>query len=274
MARVGTTLLNLGTWLDGENPGAGSQSVDNTGLNGDKIKLDLAVGTEHNADGTHKADKIDGPSLKTTVADGSSLEATGTPRKLQVKALGIHKGHINTDVADADSLQKNGTSGALEIKAVKAGKILGTGTGKAVDGTTIGLNVSNELEVKDLGITGAKISRDNMRTKIFIAFSIDGSTKYGVIGGVVTTAVIGLPMPRAGAVTAISAVTSSGVVVRGVAVYSATAGNHFAIGARLTVADDSTGVTNVKLNGAIPEDCPVATGGETPVLVIVELELD
>lgn len=158
MARIGTPLLNLGCWLDGENPGAGSQTVDNTGLNGNWIKLDTAVGMEHNPDGTHKPDKIDGPSLKTTVADGSSLEATGTPRKLQVKALGIQKGHINSNVADADSLQKNGTSGALEIKTIKAGKLLGTGTGKAVDDSTINLNASNELQVKDLGIPMAKLA--------------------------------------------------------------------------------------------------------------------
>ena len=171
MARVGTAVLNLGMWLDADNPGAGSQSVDNTGLNGDKIKLETAIATEHNANGTHKDDKIDGPALKTTVADGSSIEATGTPRKLQLKALGIQKGHINSNVADADSLQKNGTSGALEIKAVKAGKILGTGTGKAVDGATIGLNASNELEVKDAGITLAKLDATLKDSQSYLVYS-------------------------------------------------------------------------------------------------------
>ena len=58
MPRVGTPNLNLGTYLDGEYPGAGSQSVDNDGLNGNVIKLDRAVGTEHNADGSHKANVI------------------------------------------------------------------------------------------------------------------------------------------------------------------------------------------------------------------------
>jgi hypothetical protein len=153
MARVGTPLLNLGCWLDGENPGAGSQTVDNTGLNGNWIKLDTATGVGHNSDGSHKADSIDGPSLKTSAFDGSSLELVGSPRKGQVKPLGIHKGHIHSDVADGDSLQKNGTSGQLEIKAVKAGKLLGTGTGKAVDDSTINLNASNELQAKPLGIT-------------------------------------------------------------------------------------------------------------------------
>jgi hypothetical protein len=158
MARVGTTYLNLGMWTDDEDPGAGSQAVDNVGLNGDKIKIDTAVGPSHNPDGSHKADVIDGPSLKTTTVDGATLQATGTPRKLSVKDLGIQKNHIHSNVADTDSLQKNGTSGQLEIKTVKAGKLLGTGTGKAVDDSTINLNASNELQVKDLGITMAKLA--------------------------------------------------------------------------------------------------------------------
>ena len=55
MARIGTPNLGLGTWLDGENPGAGSQTVNNTGLNGNWIKLDIVIGVGHNADGSHKA---------------------------------------------------------------------------------------------------------------------------------------------------------------------------------------------------------------------------
>lgn len=270
MARVGTTNLNLGTWLDGENPGAGSQTVDNTGLNGDKIKLDTAVGTEHNPDGTHKADKIDGPSLKTTVADGSSIEATGTPRKLQVKALGIQKGHINSDVADGDSLQKNGTSGALEIKTIKAGKLLGSGTGKVVDGTSVGLNASNELEVKDDGVTAPKISHDNNRTKILLTFAMDPATYYGVIGNIVTTPTKGVPMPRAGCVTGISVCSSAGVVATDTAVYNASGANHFAAGAKITVHEDA-GVTSVLVNGAGLSD-PIVGG--SPEFVTVEIELD
>lgn len=274
MARLGTPNLNLGTWTDGENPGAGSQSVDNTGLNGDKIKIDTAVGTEHNADGTHKADKIDGPSLKTTVADGSSLEATGTPRKIQVKALGIQKGHINSNVADGDSLQKNGTSGALEIKTIKAGKILGTGTGKAVDGSTIQLNGSNELELKDDGVTSAKISHDNTRTKLVLAFSIDPSTKYGVIGNVVTTASVGVPMPRAGCVTAVSATDIAGTTATDTAAYNVSGGNHFAAGAKITVLDDGTGILYVKVNGSSLGDPITGTTQALSSLATVEIEFD
>ena len=272
MARLGTTNLDLGTWLDNENPGAGSQTVDNTGLNGDKIKLDIAIGTEHNANGTHKADKIDGPSLKTTVADGSSIEATGTPRKLQVKALGIQNSHINSNVADADSLEKDGTSGKLQIKAVKAGKILGVGTGKAVDGATIGLNSSNELEVKDNGVAAAKIAHDNTRTKLLLVFGVDGATNYGVINGVVTSASVGVPIERAGCVTAVTVVDTAGVVAGDTAAYNASGTNHFAAHSKITFQIDAS-VLIVKINGTGISD-PVTAPVGTAALVTIEIELD
>src|SRR3989304_9047637 len=93
MARLGTSNINLGTWLDGENPGAGSQSVDSTGLNGNWSKLDK-FGVEHNADGTHKAAVIDGANLKSTAADGSTLEQDATTKKLKIKDLGVSTGKI------------------------------------------------------------------------------------------------------------------------------------------------------------------------------------
>ena len=273
MARVGTPNLNLGTWTDSENPGAGSQTVDSTGLNGDKIKLDTAVGTEHNADGTHKADKIDGPSLKTTVADGSTLQASGTPRKLSVKAEGIQGSHLNANVVDNDSLEVSAATGVktVRIKTVKAGKILGAGTGKAVDGTTIGLNASNELEVKDAGLTATKLSHDNNARKIYLSFAIDDTTHYGVHNGLVTTAAIGVPMQRAGAVTGISVCGSDGNVNSDTVAYSASGANHFAAGAKITINEDAT-VISVKVNGSALAE-PRA-GHATPSLVVVEIELD
>ena len=88
MSRVATSNLGLGTFLDGENPGAGSQTIRSTGLNDLAVELDIAVGTEHNADGTHKANKIDKAQLKTTVADGSTIEKDATVG-LRVKDAGI-----------------------------------------------------------------------------------------------------------------------------------------------------------------------------------------
>jgi hypothetical protein len=145
MARVGTPNWNLGTWLLNESPGAGSQTVDNNALNGNWLKLDK-VGLEHNPDGTHKAAVIDCTNLKSTVADGVSIEQDGSTKKLKVKLLSI-------------------TSGFLGAGSVIAGKLLGTGTGKVVDGTSIQLNGSNELEVKDGGISSAKIASNAVTTE-------------------------------------------------------------------------------------------------------------
>jgi hypothetical protein len=132
MARVGTPNLGLGTWLQGENPGAGSQSVDGTGLNGNWLKLDLAVGTEHYPSGLHKTNIIDKGNCKTSIADGSSIELNASVG-LRVKAAGI-------------------LAAMLGAGSVIAGKILGTGTGKAVDGSTINLNASSELQVIGLPV--------------------------------------------------------------------------------------------------------------------------
>jgi hypothetical protein len=273
MARVGTPNLNLGAWTDNENPGAGSQTVDNTGLNGDKIKIDTAVGTGHNPDGSHKADAIDGPSIKTTAVDGSSLQANGSPRKVSVKDLGIQKNHINSNVADGDSLVKDGTSGQLKINTIKAGKLLGTGTGKAVDNTSIDLNGSNELEVKDAGIASTKISHDNTRTKILLTFSTDPTTGFGQIGGVVTSSTVGVPMPRAGCITGISGCTAAGAVTTGSTAYSLVSNGHFAAGARLTVLDDKTGLVIPKINGNFVTYPSISCGAMT-VFVTLEIEFD
>lgn len=109
MARVGTTNLNLGTWTDGENPGAGSQSVDSTGLNGNQIKLDNALGTQHNVDGTHKSDVIDGINIKASAVDGATLEttaATGT-KTIRVKDGGIGTAKIADAAITAVKLANN-----------------------------------------------------------------------------------------------------------------------------------------------------------------------
>lgn len=157
MAYVVTPRLGLGTWPDGENPGAGSQTVISAGLNGNWLILDEAVGLQHNANGTHKTDIIDGPNLKTTVADGVMIALTGSPLKLGIINDSLTKLKLNNDVADGDTLERHATSKFLQIKAggVKAGTIRGAGAGKAVDDATINLNGANELQVKpaSIGIT-------------------------------------------------------------------------------------------------------------------------
>jgi hypothetical protein len=144
MARIGTSLLNLGTWPDAENPGAGSQSVDSTGLNGNFIKLDTAVGSHHNADGTHKANIIDKASLKTTVADASTIELDGT-NGLQVKDAGITAAKLATDAVETLKIKAaNVTAVKLATDSVEEAKI------KAAAVTT--------TKIKDANVTSAKLA--------------------------------------------------------------------------------------------------------------------
>lgn len=135
MARIGTPLLGLGTWLDNENPGAGSQTVPNTGLNGNCLIIDVAVGTGHNADGSHKANIIKGSNLVQaggdSVVDGTTLEFNAN--KIRVKALAINGTHLNQTA------------------------------GQTVDGATLEFN-TNAIRVKALGIAAPQIAADAIIT--------------------------------------------------------------------------------------------------------------
>lgn len=123
MALVLTTNLSLGTWTDGENPGAGSQTVDNTGLNGNWLKLDAAVGTEHNANGTHKDDKIAGASIKAAFADGSTLEmsAATSTKTIRVKDDGVTGAKLNANVVDDSTLEVSAATGTKTLRIKDSG---------------------------------------------------------------------------------------------------------------------------------------------------------
>jgi hypothetical protein len=154
MARVGTPLGNLGTWLDGENPGAGSQTVDNTGLNGNWIKLDTGVFTEHTTAGAHKTNVIDGPNLKTTVADASTIELAGAPLKLNVKALGIGTAQIAATTITAAKLANSCIDAAAKIvDGVITGAKLAAST---ITVTQLANDAVETAKIKDANVTTAK----------------------------------------------------------------------------------------------------------------------
>ena len=102
MSRTATATNGLlWTWSDNDNPGAGTKGVTKaaggTGLNANWETLDVSVGTEHNANGTHKNDVITGANLNSNVVDGSTLEVsspTGT-KVLRIKAAGVQMSHLN-----------------------------------------------------------------------------------------------------------------------------------------------------------------------------------
>lgn len=138
MARTGTSLLNLGMWNQGDNPGAGSKTVDNDGLNGNWQKIDTAVGTEHNTNGTHIANSIVIGYLNSNTMDGSSLEYNAGG--CRIKASGVQGSMLNSNTADGSTLELSGTT--LRIKDLGV--------------TTAKINAS--------AVTTAKIADDNVTT--------------------------------------------------------------------------------------------------------------
>ncbi len=276
MSRTTTTNLSLGAWDEGDNPGAGSKTVaaGNTGLNGNWLILDTAVGTGHNADGTHKSNVIDGPNLKTTVADGSGIQLTGSPLKLNLKDDGVTGAKIAAAFADNSTLEMSAATGTKTIRVKDGGITKAKLATSAADATTIELNATNGLQVKDDGITAPKISHDNTRTKVCFTCNIATSvgTDYATCSGAQLSATMGIPMPRAGSITKVS-VCDAGSVYTGTASYGV---KTFTSGQLLTVLwYDGDSLVTVKVIGTATTLTTSATvGGTTPMLVVIEVEFD
>jgi hypothetical protein len=168
MARKGTTNLNLGTWTDKENPGAGSQDVDNTALNGNWLKIDSALGSGHNADGTHKNGSIDGANLKSTVADGVTLVQDADTKKIKVNPAGIGTTHI------ADSAV---TTAKLNSGAVTTAKLAAS----AVTSNELAANAIATAKIQDGAVTGVKIA-DGTITSAKLASGVAVGSGYVVFG--------------------------------------------------------------------------------------------
>jgi hypothetical protein len=168
MARKGTTNLNLGTWTDKENPGAGSQDIDNTALNGNWVKIDNALGGGHNTDGTHKNGIIDGANLKSTVADGVTLVQDADSKKLKVNPAGIGTAHI------ADSAI---TGAKLNVGAVTTAKLAAS----AVTSNELAANAVSTAKIQDGAVTGVKIA-DGAITSAKLAAGATSGSGYIVFG--------------------------------------------------------------------------------------------
>lgn len=168
MARKGTTNLNLGSWTDKENPGAGSQDVDNTALNGNWIKIDSALGPGHNADGSHKNAVIDGANLKSTAADGVSIVQDGGTKKLKVNSGGIASSHI------ADGAVTSNKIGSGAITSDKLG-LLAVATGAIADASV------TSAKLQDGAVTGGKIA-DGTITAAKLAAGAAAGSGYVIFG--------------------------------------------------------------------------------------------
>jgi hypothetical protein len=122
MARATTPRLNLGMWDDGDNPGAGSKTeiVGNTGLNGNWLRIDLAIGTEHNADGTHKTGVIRAENLNDDVVDGITIIRDAITKKLKIGNIpGVH-------LQDLSVTTNKIVDGAVTRSKIENGAIDGT----------------------------------------------------------------------------------------------------------------------------------------------------
>ena len=199
MSRTATATNGaLYVWDDGDNPGAGAKGTDvqesGTGLNANWETLDRLF-TEHNTDGTHKADKITGANLKSNVADGTTLEYSGSSVRIKdsgvatakIADLAVTTAKIANDAVDADKLKDDAsvdanravTTNHIRDSAITAGKI------------------GNDA------VTSAKISHDNNRTKVAFQFGYDSVANGTWLKSPVVPngTVDGIPMPKAGSVT-------------------------------------------------------------------------
>ncbi len=194
MARLGTPNLGIGTWLDNEYPGAGSQTVANTGLNGNWLLLDAAVGTQHNADGSHKPNIIKGSNLvqsgADSVVDGVTLGFNSN--KMEAKDAGITYAKIQ-NISAPNKLLGRKTAGAGATEEI------------SIDGNTLEIHATNGLQAKDLGVTAAKISRDNTRTKQVFTFAwttaVGANVWAACNGRVFDGSLDGIVMSRPGTIT-------------------------------------------------------------------------
>ncbi len=264
MSRSTTPKLGLSVYNQGDKPGAGSKTVKsgNTGLNANPLILDDAVGTEHNADGTHKSNVIDGPNLKSSTVDNTTIQLSGTPAKLSVKALGIGTSHLADDSVTAAKV----ADGAIDASAKIASGVI---TNSHMADDSVGA-----AELIDDAVTAPAISHDNTRTKIFLGFSIqtDADGTYAHFAGLLTTAGMAPSMPRAGSITKVTVCADNGNTATVTAAYGS---KTFNAGDKITAYMDQNAADTVKIykNGANISGLEVERSG-SKWIVMVEVELD
>lgn len=275
MSRSGTANLNLGTWVQGEKPGAGAQGSDSDGLNGNAYKIDVALGVGHTAAGAHKANAITATALAAGCVDGASIQgAAGSAIAIKTYATGtdgVQKTHLNPNVADASTLEKDASVG-LRIKdaGVTGAKLASS----VADGTTIELS-GGSLRIKDDGVTAPKISHDNNRTKALLQFTVESNVSgtWAKFGGLQTSGSYAPAMPRAGSVTKVAIRSSSGISFSTSQAY----GNKtFAAGDTLTIQfTDSPYSFDVMKNGSsMTFGTTIGTPTISSWMFVVEVEFD
>ena len=93
------TILNwLNTWAQGDNPGAGSQSEDSSGINGNFWKIAAKLNVIFSLPASILKNAIIGaPQLKTDVTDNATLTQDGSTNKLKIKDSGVGTTQVAND---------------------------------------------------------------------------------------------------------------------------------------------------------------------------------
>lgn len=275
MARSATASSGeLWVWDDHDNPGAGTKGVTKAsggiGLNANWETLDVAVFTEHDNTGAHRTNVIKGSNLIQTGAnscvDGSTLEFSSN--QIRVKDLGITGAKIATGTITYDKLANDA------VTADKLRDDASVDANRAVTTNHIRDSAITTAKIADDNVTPAKMPHDNNRTKNYFTFSFDATTAgtYAKVNGVSTTSLTGIAMRRAGSVTGVTFVNSSGTVGTGTHLYGTYT---FILGDKLTfniVSDVSPYSFRLLKNGST--FITYYDQVTNPYFIVLEVELD
>jgi len=198
MSRSLTTDGMIANWDDGDNPGAGTKDVNITsggvGLNANFNQLKDYIKSAHNNDGSLKQDIVDGENLKTTVADGVTLQKSNNKLKIVDNSI------------TATQLKTTTGSEAVTTATIRDGAVTSE---KINDGAVITAKLGNAaITLAKMGadsVDASVITHDNNRTKICFTFtsSSEGSGAFFQHNGLTLNAMLGIPMTRAGSITSI-----------------------------------------------------------------------
>ena len=274
MARTVTSGDIVAQWDDGDNPGAGTKDLSitggGTGLNANFKEISNVIKQEHNADGTHKTAVIDGTNLKSTVADGSTIQKNGSSK------LEVISGSITATQLKTTGGSEAVTTATIRDNAVTTAKI----NDSAVTTAKINAAAVTLAKMGTNAVDATIITHDNNRTKanFQLVSSSESSGAYFTFQGITLSSSLGVSMTRAGSITSIRRRNAS---AEGGTEYSYGT-KTFAKGDRIALRWQTSGGTprNVILvkNGSDYISSGIGTGtdgdGAPPVIYNIEIEYD
>jgi len=272
MARAGSgDSFDIGTWADGDNPGAGSQNFavfSDTGLNGNFKRFWRAIKLLLKVDGTLNDDQIDGNAIKASAVDGSTLEtsaATGA-KTLRVKDGGIVAAKIGAGAVITAKLATDSVDNTILKDDASVDANRAVTTDHLRDASVTAAKLASD------SVTAPKITHDNNRTKFLLVFTLNSltGTVYGFVNNIQLTALLGIPMPRAGSITRAKVIEGNGTVYTVSYNYGI---KTFAVDAKMQGNfDDGIGVYWRYVGGA--DEVISSTPTTTNCIIVLEGEFD